>query len=87
MQSLLSNTCDLFPRKVEVFNEMEMEINIINNKVFTKLYLKKNKKKTNFILCHFLVKSKPHERIDLLITANVNIYKKKIPIVMKTCFS
>ena len=41
MQSLLSNTCDLFPRKVEVFNEMEMEIKIINNKVFTKLYLKK----------------------------------------------
>ena len=38
---------------------------------------------------HFLVKSKPHEKIDLLITASVNIYqtKKSIPIAMKTCFS
>ena len=44
---------------------------------------------------HFLVESKPHERIDLFITASVNIYqttkeKKSMPIVMKTlktCFS
>ena len=36
MQSLLSNTCDLFLRIFEVFNEMEIEINVINN-VFTKL--------------------------------------------------
>ena len=41
---------------------------------------------------HFLVESKPHERIDLLITTSVHIYetkkrKKSIPIVMKTCFS
>ena len=38
---------------------------------------------------HFLVKSKPHERIDLLITTSVNIYqtKKSIPVVMETCFS
>ena len=34
-----------------------------------------------------MVKSKPHERIDLLITASVNIYQTKIPIVIKTCFS
>ena len=40
MQPLLSNTCDLFSRTFEVFNEMEMEINVINNKIFTKLYLK-----------------------------------------------
>ena len=40
MQSLLSNTCDLFSGIFEVFNEMEMEINAINNKIFTKLYLK-----------------------------------------------
>ena len=40
VQSLLSNTCDLFSRIFEVFNEMEMEINVINNKIFTKLYLK-----------------------------------------------
>ena len=26
---------------------------------------------------HFLVKSKPHERIDLLITTSVNIYETK----------
>ena len=36
----LSNTCDLFSRIFEVFNEMEMEINVINNKNFTKFYLK-----------------------------------------------
>ena len=30
------NTCDLFSRIFDVFNEMEMEINIINNKNFTK---------------------------------------------------
>ena len=40
MQSLLSNTCDLFSRKLKDFNEMEMEINVINNKIFTKIYLK-----------------------------------------------
>ena len=28
--------------------------------------------KTNFIIYHFSVKSKPHKRIDLLITANMN---------------
>ena len=41
------------------------------------------------MIYHFLVKSKPHERIDLLIAASVNIYqtKKSIPIVMKACFS
>ena len=88
MQSLLSNTCDLFSRIFEVFNEMEMEINVINDKIFTKLYLKIRVRKRNFIIYHFLVKSKLHERIDLLITASVNIYqtKKSIPIVMKTCF-
>ena len=41
MQSLLSNTCDLFSRIFEDFNETEMEINvIINNKNFIKFYLK-----------------------------------------------
>ena len=40
MQSLFSNTCDLTSRIFEVFNEMEMGINVINNKIFTKLYLK-----------------------------------------------
>ena len=40
MQSLLSNTCDLFSRKFEIFNEMETEINVINNKMVTKLYVK-----------------------------------------------
>ena len=72
MQLLFSNTCDLFSRKLEVFSEMEMEINIINNKIFTKLYLK--------------IRVRVKE-IDLLITASVNIYQTKIPIVMKRCFS
>ena len=40
MQSLLSNICDLFSRKFEVFKEMKMEINAINKKFFKKLYLK-----------------------------------------------
>ena len=40
MQSLLSNTCDLFLRIFEVFNEMEIETKVINNTIFTKSYLK-----------------------------------------------
>ena len=40
---------------------------------------------------HFLLEYKPNGRIDLLITASMNIYQKKkekkIPIAMKTCFS
>ena len=57
---------------------MEIEINVINNKIFTKIIFKnKTKRKTNFIIYHFLVKSKPHERIDLFITASVNIYQTK----------
>ena len=40
MQSLLSNSCHLFLRIFEVFNEMEIEINVINNNIFTTLYLK-----------------------------------------------
>ena len=39
-QSLLSNTCDLFSRTFEVFNETEMEVTGINNKIFTKFHLK-----------------------------------------------
>ena len=39
VQSLLWNNYDLFSI-FEVFNEMEMEINIINNKIFKKIYLK-----------------------------------------------
>ena len=40
MQSLLSNTCDLFSGILEVFYEMERKINVINNKLFAKLYSK-----------------------------------------------
>ena len=36
----ITNTCDLFSKIFEVFNEMEMEINVINNEIFTKLLLK-----------------------------------------------
>ena len=42
------------------------------------------------MIYHFQVESKPHEEIDLLITAaSVNIYqtKKAIPMIMKTFFS
>ena len=44
----------------------------------------------SYLIYHFLVESKPHERIDLLITASMNIYqtkKRSIPILMKACFS
>ena len=49
----------------------------------------KNKMKIKSIIYHFPVESKAHERIDLLITASLNIYqtKKCIPMVMKKCFS
>ena len=51
--------------------------NVINNKIFTKLYLK-IRVRGKEIAYHFLVEeSKPHERIDLLITARVNIYQTK----------
>ena len=65
-----------------------MEMSLIIK--FSQNYIKNNsKRKRNFIIYHFLVKSKSHERIDLLITASVNICqtKKSIPLVMKTCFS
>ena len=39
MQSLLLNNCDLFSIIFEVFNEMEKEIKVINNKNFTKFYV------------------------------------------------
>ena len=61
----------------EVFNEMEMEINVINNTKCSQNYSgNKSKRKRNFIIYHFLVKTKPHERIDLLIITSVNIYQK-----------
>ena len=57
---------------------MEMKINFIKNKIFTKnIFKSKSKRKRNFIIYHFLVESKPHERVDLLITASVNIYQTK----------
>ena len=65
MLSPLSNTCDLFSRIFEVFNETE--------RIFTKLYLKITVRGREISYC-FPVKSKPHERIDLLITASVNMY-------------
>ena len=49
------------------------------------VFKNKSMMKRNFIMYHFLVESKPHERIDLLITASMNIYqiKKSNEIVMK----
>ena len=63
---------------------MEMEINVLNNKIFTKLYL--TIRVRGKAIYYFLAKSKPHERTDLLITASMNINQTKTPIVMKTCF-
>ena len=49
------------------------------------VFKNKSMMKRNFMMYHFLVESKPHERIDLLITASMNIYqiKKSNEIVMK----
>ena len=33
----ITNTCGLFSKIFEVFNEMEMGINVINNEILTKL--------------------------------------------------
>ena len=66
---------------------MELEITSLIIKFSQIIFKNKSKRKRNFIIYHFLVKSKPHERIDLLITANVNIYQTKITIAVKTCFS
>ena len=59
-----------------------MKINVINKIIFHKnIFKNKSKRKRKFIIYHFLVESKPHERIDLLITARKkkeeNIPKKK----------
>ena len=55
---------------------------------FHKIIVKnKSKRKGNFIIYHFLVKSKPHERINLLITPSVNIYQTKLSIAVTTYFS
>ena len=37
----------------------------------------KSKRKRKFIIYDFLKESKPHERIDLSITASANIYQTK----------
>ena len=50
------------------------------------MFKNKSRGERNFIIYHFLVKSKPHEKVHLLITASVNIYQTKVLIVMKTCF-
>ena len=49
-----------------------MEINFINYKIFTEVYLK-IKVRGRKISYHFLVEGKPCERIDLLITSSLNI--------------
>ena len=52
------------------------------------LFKNKSNRKRNFIIYHFLLESKPHKRIDLLITASIFTRQKKIiPVVIKTCFS
>ena len=74
---MYSNWFELFSRICEVFNEMEMKINVIDKKKIHKITFKnKSKRKRNFIY-HFLVKIKPHEKKYLLITASVNIYQTK----------
>ena len=56
---------------------MEMKTNVTNNKIFTQLYSKIRVTGKKNIVHHFPVKSKPHERMDLLNTASVNIYQTK----------
>ena len=51
-ESLISKNRDLFSRIFEFFNEMEREINVINNKIFTSLFLKTRvrRKKISYII-------------------------------------
>ena len=49
VQSLLSNTCDLFSRIFEVFNEMEIEMSLITKNLQKTLFKNKSKRKRNFI--------------------------------------
>ena len=60
-------------------------------KFFTKnIFKNKTKRNVNFIIYHFLVESKPHGRLDLLIAASENIYqtkKEKKVFQQQTCFS
>ena len=42
-----------------------------------KIFKNRSKRKLNFIIYHFLIESKPHERKDLLITGSMNIYQTK----------
>ena len=45
---------------------MLQSVKVIDNKTFTKnIFKNKSKRKRNFIIYHFLVENKPHERIDL----------------------
>ena len=46
-----------------------------SQKIYLKLIVREEKR--NFIIYHFLEENKPYERIDLLITASVNIYQTK----------
>ena len=41
------------------------------------IFKNNSKRKRNSIIYHFVVERNPHERIDLLIRANVNIYQAK----------
>ena len=76
-----------------IFCDISAEFNlkykfIIRNINMYVIFFKiKSKREKNFITYHFLVESKPHERIYLIIAASMNIYQPKkrkasIPIVM-----
>ena len=44
---------------------------------FLQIFKNNSKRKIKSMIYHFLVESKAHGRIDLLITASVNIYQTK----------
>ena len=53
-------------------------MNDISDKIFTKnIFINKSKQKRNLTKFNFLVGSKLYERIDLLITGSINIYRTK----------
>ena len=49
----------------------------MNNNNLHKIYLKIRVRGKGTYIYHFLVESKPHERINLLITVRVKIYQTK----------
>ena len=70
--------------KGHFLNELRISFNIKFSQ--KNIFKNKSKRKRNFMIYHFLVESKPHGRIDLLITASGNIYQTKKEVFQQYTF-